>query len=352
MDWSTVNDGIEEKTDQFRKKATQVSMMSQVYERIPRDVLDALLILSSRFKAYLVGGCVRDLLLGSNPEDYDIATNVRPQQVLELFRELGWITVPKGIEYGVVSVVHPQTRREIEIATFRKEFYARDFDRRSAVVEFSDDLRDDVVRRDFTVNALAMDVHGNVVDYVGGLRDLEDGIIRFVGNPLERIREDPLRMLRAIRLAAKLGFKIEPRTLNAIQQNAELLRYVSWERIGEEIRKAAKTPRFAMFVKLLYESKLYRYAMPELEDMARCRHPSDGSPHRGETVLEHTINVIEQLDRWKADWVTKIAALLHDVGKPRCAQIIGGKLVFWRHEVVGAEIAEISLGDGGIATIS
>ncbi len=308
--------------------------------RIPFDVREAMDILRRHgYEAYLVGGCVRDLILGIEPNDYDVVTNARPEEVLTIFERLGWIVVPKGIEYGVVSVVNPVTRREIEIATYRKEFYAQEFNRRSAVVEFANSLAEDVARRDFTINALAMDENGDVIDYVGGLEDLKKGIIRFVGNPDERIREDPLRMLRALRFAAKLGFRIDPKTLEAIKRNTELIKYVSWERIGDEIVKAAKTNHFALFVKLLYETGLYKYILPELGEMARTRH-GFGEHHRGETVLEHTLEVLERLDKMHADYVTKLAALLHDVAKPITRREMGGKVTFYGHEVAGAKLAE------------
>ena len=219
------------------------------------------ILLSSGYEAYLVGGCVRDLLLGLKPYDYDIATNLHPRQVLELFSSKGYKAIPTGIQYGTVTVVVGDM--QVEVTTYRSEVYVEGRGRKP-VVSYASTLYEDVWRRDFTVNALAMDREGNIVDYVGGLRDLEDKVIRFVGEPYERIREDPLRILRALRLSAKLGFKVEENSLNAIKRYSYMLDEISWERRRDEVLKAGATTRFKDFVELLYETKVYGYVIPEL----------------------------------------------------------------------------------------
>ena len=299
-----------------------------------RDVMRVLI--GGGFEAFVVGGAVRDSVLGVEPSDWDVATNARPGTVIELFSRAGWRVVPKGVRYGVVSVVHPVVRREVEIATYRREVYVRPGDRRSLVASFSDSLYDDVARRDFTINALAADIDGNVIDYVGGLEDLRRGVIQFVGRPEERIREDPLRMIRALRFAAKLGFVIDEAGFDAIKRMAGMVRFLSRERIGEEVVKAARTPRFALFAELLYESNLYKYIIPEYDDMASVRHPVT-KWHYGETVLVHTFDTLRRADEAGLDWRVKLALLLHDTGKPYVFRETGG---FVGHEKVSAEIAK------------
>ncbi len=306
------------------------------YIRIPEPVRRVMEVLRRYgYEVYAVGGAVRDSLMGREPHDWDLATSCPPSVVMDILRREGFKVYEKGIEFGTVATNVDGT--EIEITTFRREMYREDRGRKP-IVEFSTSVEDDVRRRDFTVNALLADADGRVIDLVGGLRDLLDGVIRFVGDPAERIREDPLRMLRALRFAAKLGFEIDPASYEAIRSRWSELRRVSWERIRDEILKAAETPMFHYFVWLLYDSNLYRYVMPELEEMDRVRHAPDTPNHYGESVLEHTIDVLQRLDEIGAPPLVKIAALLHDVGKPLVAEGEVSKS-FHRHEVVGAERA-------------
>ncbi len=304
--------------------------------KIPKDVIEAMKILHSHgYQAYIVGGAVRDLLLGKSPSDYDIATDATPEEVMKIFEQHGWKAVPTGIEFGTVLVLPPSRSIKIEVTTFRKEMYKEERGRKP-IVSWAKSLREDVERRDFTINALAIDIHGNVIDYVGGVEDLRRGIIRFVGNPDERIREDPLRMLRALRFAAKLGFTIDPETFEAIKRNVEKITRVSMERIRDEILKAAETKRFHKFIELLYKSGLYRYIIPELEEMNRVRHHPETKGHHGETVFEHTLEVLKRLDEVGAHPELKIAALLHDIGKIKFGPV---SKHFHLHEVYSVEMA-------------
>jgi len=303
---------------------------------VPHSVLHVWrLLLDAGCKTYLVGGCVRDALLGIEPEDYDLCTSCTPNQVEQVLKSAGFPVYETGIEFGTVMTVVDGV--EVEITTMRREQYYYDRGRKPFVV-FTDDVYEDLSRRDFTINAIAMDIEGRIIDPFGGVDDLRRGIVRFVGAPEERIREDPLRMLRALRFAAKLGFRIDDRSWEAIRSNWRELERVSWERIRDEVLKAAKTPRFHLFAQLLYESNLYRYVMPEMGEMARVRHAPDTPNHRGETVLEHTIDALRRLDDLGAEPIVKIAVLLHDVGKPATAE---GEVSrrFHGHDRVGAEIA-------------
>ena len=183
------------------------------------------------YQALWAGGCVRDQMLGKEPKDYDVATSARPEQVRELFGHKR--TLPIGASFGVITVLGPKSAGQIEVATFRRDADYSD-GRRPDAVEFTD-AREDALRRDFTINGMFYDpVHDRVEDYVGGVEDLKKKVIRAIGNPHERIYEDKLRMLRAVRFSSTYGFEIDPATLDAIRQHAHEIKIVSGERIGAE----------------------------------------------------------------------------------------------------------------------
>ncbi len=313
-----------------RSRRVRISIPPYV-ERAMRVLID------SGFQAYVVGGAVRDLVMGYTPADYDIATDAHPESVMEMFRSAGYNVVPTGIEYGVVTVIDGEGN-ELEVATFRKEIYVEYKGRRPIVTSFSDSLEEDVYRRDFTINALAASVDGYVIDYVGGLRDIDLRLIRFVGDPDERIREDPLRMIRAIRFASKLGFSIEPSSLRAIERNTHYVTRVSRERIGQELVKAAGTGRFRLFIELIWRTGLHIYVAPFMEDMAKVTHDRRGH-HYGESVLQHTLDVLSRCDDAGASWMVKVACFLHDVGKINTREVRDGKVTFFKHDVVGSDMA-------------
>ncbi len=241
--------------------------MKKLLDQVPPPVREALRELEERgHSAYIVGGAVRDMLLGITPKDFDIATSARPNEIIKIFQEKRWIVVPKGIKYGVVLVIEPETRTEIEIATFRREVYPLDYARRNVKIEFTNRIEEDLSRRDFTINALALSPTGEILDLFGGLEDLKTGKVRFVGEPGERIREDPLRMLRAVRFAVKLGFQIAEDALRAIRDLADKILHVSRERIGEEITKALTGREPWRLPRLLQETGLLRHIFPELSE--------------------------------------------------------------------------------------
>jgi tRNA nucleotidyltransferase/poly(A) polymerase len=205
------------------------------------------------YQALWAGGCVRDQLLGRQPKDYDIATNARPEQVRKLFGHQRTLAI--GASFGVITVLGPKSAGPIEVATFRRDAGYSD-GRRPDSVEFTD-AREDARRRDFTINGVFFDpVTGEYQDYVGGRDDLQNKIVRAIGNPHERIDEDKLRMLRAIRFAATFEFELDPDTLAAIQQHAREIKIVSGERIGAEMRRMLAHPRRATAARLLRESGL------------------------------------------------------------------------------------------------
>lgn len=225
--------------------------------------LDALPILkrieSHGYEAYFVGGCVRDTLLGQPIHDIDIATSARPEEIEAIF----YHTIDIGKEHGTIIVVNHHV--PYEITTFRTEGNYSDF-RHPDSVDFVRDLREDTLRRDFTINALAFDAKGELYDFHNGQNDLENRIIRAVGNPMERFEEDALRMVRAIRFASQLGFKIDATTFEAIQQSSLLMRKIATERIRMELSKFFQGPYFKETYHLLYESNIAT-ALPLFEGM-------------------------------------------------------------------------------------
>jgi poly(A) polymerase len=255
-----------------------------------------------KFEAFLVGGCVRDLLLHRDPKDFDIATNARPEQVQALFEK----TIPVGAAFGVTVVV--QDGVQVEVATYRADGEYTD-GRRPDTVSYSKSAKEDVVRRDFTMNGLLLTppmdfkVEGvtnddwemfdgdAVVDFVGGREDINNRLIRCIGDPLDRFSEDPLRMLRAVRFAAQLGFAIEEGTMGAILLNAHNIRKVSHERVAMELFKTVSAPHAAEGVALLCRTGLIRYALPECADFAGNalerfqRFPPVGDPILGMAML-------------------------------------------------------------------
>ena len=305
------------------------------------------------FQAFWVGGCVRDVLLGREPQDYDIATDARPEQTEKLFPK----TVPVGKQFGVLLAL--EGGHEFQIATFRAEAEYQD-GRRPGVVRFSD-AREDAIRRDFTVNGLFFDPIANQLhDWVGGEADLRAKVIRAIGSPDERFGEDHLRMLRAIRLAAQLGFEIEASTAAAVQHHAEKIKVVSAERIREELLKLFAAPHAARGLDLLRDSGLMPHVFPELVPTMSCDQSPDHHPEG--TVYNHIHLMLEHLparegapreslggsethgDAGPATTLTESlpwTAILHDIAKPRTAtRGENGLIHFYGHEKVGAEMAE------------
>lgn len=280
--------------------------------------------------AWLVGGCVRDRLLGRTPLDYDVATSARPEVVRRLFRR----TVAIGERFGVVLVVESGCR--IEVVTFRSDDTYFD-GRHPSAIRYGSPV-DDARRRDFTINALLQDpVTLEVVDHVGGLADLAGGIVRAIGDPEARIREDRLRMLRAVRFAARFGFRIAPETLAAIRAAASSVTDMAAERIGEEIVKMLREGNARRAFELLADTSLLETVLPEVAALRGVAQPADRHPEGD--VWQHTLRVLAQLPAGASEPLA-LAALLHDVGKPPCAGSgDDGRPVFPDHNAVGARLA-------------
>ncbi len=280
------------------------------------------------FEAYLAGGCVRDKLLGLKPKDFDVATSARAEEVQALFAH----TVPVGVQFGVVLVVLEGT--PVEVATFRSDGPYLD-GRHPAYVRFAE-AREDALRRDFTINGMFYDpLEERVLDYVGGREDLRAGLVRAIGDPRRRFAEDRLRMLRAIRLAARLGFTVHPDTLAAIRAEAPTLATVAWERIGEEVVKILTEGGAKRAFLLLSETGLLKVILPEVEALRGVEQPPDYHPEGD--VLTHTLLLLEKLDQ--PTETLALGALLHDIAKPLCQQYQNGRITFYGHAEKGAEMA-------------
>jgi poly(A) polymerase len=279
-------------------------------------------------QAWLVGGCVRDLLLGTKPKDYDVATDARPDRLMDLFPRSGRV----GAHFGVVLV--RDAFSQVEVATFRSDHDYED-GRRPGAVHFERDPRQDVFRRDFTVNGLLMDPDtGEVLDFVDGRADLERRVIRAIGEPEARFREDHLRMLRAIRFAARLGFTIEPATFEAIRANHALILRVSAERIRDELVRILTEGGARRGFEMLDASGMLADILPEVEAMKGVEQPPEYHPEGD--VWVHTLLLLEQLRHPSA--TLALGALLHDVGKPPTFRV-AERIRFDGHVEEGVRIA-------------
>ena len=298
-----------------------------------RDTATAIVhrLQSAGFTAYWVGGCVRDYVLGREPEDYDIATNALPEQIEKLFPK----TVPVGRQFGVIVVV--EGTQECQVATFRADSDYQD-GRHPDRVSFGDP-KADALRRDFTINGLFYDpLQNQLRDWVEGEADLRAKIVRTIGDPRERFAEDHLRLLRAVRLAAQLDFEIDAKTLAAIQANVAQIRTVSAERVRDELIKLFRPPYASRGLELLRESGLLAEILPEVAWTIDCAqspdfHPEGSLYNHIRLMLAHLPEPVDPSLPW--------AVLLHDIAKPQTAQpdAVTGQIHFYGHEKVGAEMA-------------
>lgn len=303
---------------------------------IPREVkiVDALLT-QAGFQSYLVGGCVRDILLDREPKDWDIATDATPEKIQELF--------PDSVYENAFGTVGVKTDSEnpklkiIEITTFRIEGKYSD-KRHPDEVKFAKTVQEDLARRDFTVNAMALaisDDEEEIVDPFGGQADLKDGIIKTVGKPQERFGEDALRLMRAVRFATEFDFRIDFDTRRAIEECCGLLEYIAKERIRDEFVKMIMTPRAAAGIVLLEELNLLVHVLPELREGLGVGQ----NKHHIYTVFEHNVRALEYAAQQGYSLRVRLASLLHDVGKPKTKHGEGPNSTFYNHEVVGARLA-------------
>src|SRR3954467_11208216 len=281
--------------------------------------------------AYLVGGCVRDLLLGKKPADYDVATSATPDQVQQYFSQ----TYPVGAQFGVV-LVEIGNKDFVEVATFRSDVSYSD-GRHPDAVRYTESAKDDVQRRDFTINGLLLDPENDqVLDYVGGQMDLKNGIVRAIGNPVRRFEEDKLRMLRAVRFAARFGYKIENETFAAIEGLATEIKQVSRERVRDELLKMLTEGHARRAFELLDKTGLLDCILPEITRMKGVQQPPQFHPEGD--VWTHTLMLLEQLPAGVSSTLA-LGALLHDVGKPATFRVAPDRIRFDGHVEVGEKVA-------------
>ena len=297
----------------------------------------------SGYEAVWAGGCVRDELLGLEPADYDVATSARPEEVQRTFPH----TVAVGESFGVVEVLGPRrpdrSLPKVQVATFRSDGAYVDGRRPESVVYST--AAEDAQRRDFTINGMFFDpLDGRVIDYVGGQADLRAGVLRAIGDPRARFREDKLRLMRAVRMAARFDFPIEPATAAAVREMAPEITVVSAERIAEELRKMLAHRNRAWAMRQMDGLGLLRHVLPEVEAEMKGLPQGPPSAPTGD-LWQHTLTVLEVLDgpRWPApapvSFPLAFAALLHDVGKKRSAAREADKYTFHGHEHIGKRLA-------------
>lgn len=280
------------------------------------------------YEAYMVGGCIRDSLLSKNPKDYDIATSAPPSITESLFEK----TIPTGIKHGTITVLI--NNEPFEVTTYRTEGTYKD-NRHPEEVSFVTNIKDDLSRRDFTINAFAYNDKEGLKDYFNGIEDLKNKIIRTVGDSNTRFNEDALRMLRAIRFSSQLGFSIEEKTLNAIIKNKYLIKNISLERIRDELSKILLSDNPRKGFLLLKECGVLDIIIPELTPSIDF---NQRNKYHHEDVFNHSLSVLENTPK---DLTLRLAALFHDIGKPECFFLDEkGNGRFFGHNNVSSDIAK------------
>lgn len=299
---------------------------------IPDHVLSIVQTLTKAgHQAYIVGGSVRDILIGLTPKDWDITTDALPDTIQKLFPDSAYEN-----DFGTVAVkVRFEDHVEIvEVTTFRTEGNYQD-NRHPDSVEFVTDVTKDLARRDFTVNAMAMDLAGKIIDPFNGQQDLTQKLLRTVGSPEERFEEDALRLMRAVRFAMQLDFTIETQTLEAMKNLSSTLENIALERINIELTKMMMTPRAMQGFILLEEVGLLTYIMPELQEGIGCTQ----NKHHIYDVWEHLLRTMQHAVDKNMSFDLRMAGLLHDIAKPRTKEGEGIDATFHNHEIVGASMA-------------
>lgn len=317
---------------------------------IPREIISIVKNLQElNFQAYLVGGCVRDLLMGNEPKDWDIATNAKPQEIQKIFPDSAYEN-----NFGTVAV---KTRSDneklkiVEITTFRIEGKYTD-KRHPDEIRFAKTIEEDLSRRDFTCNAMALEISNpmpigrqvksqisKIIDPFGGQDDIKNKIIRAVGNSIERFNEDALRLMRAIRFAVQLNFEIEEKTFAAIKKEAGLIEMIAKERIKDEFEKIIMVKEAKNGIEMLEETGLLKYVAPEIREGIDIGQ----NKHHIYSVWEHNLRALDYAAKKNYSLEIRLASLLHDIGKPATKRGEGPDCTFYNHEIVGAKIAGLVL---------
>ena len=304
---------------------------------IPKEVLEVVEKLKENgFEAYVVGGCVRDFLRGVEPEDWDVTTSAKPEEIMKIFPKSFYEN--RFLTVTVLTESKDPKLKEIEITTFRKEAKYTN-KRHPDFVGFAKNLEEDLTRRDFTINAMALKIENGkwqIVDLFNGQKDLKEKIIRAVGDPRERFSEDALRMIRAVRFSVTLGegWKIEEKTKEAIKENAPWILAISKERIRDEFLKIIMSERAAQGIETLRELGLLKHIVPELEEGYKVTQ----NKHHIYDCYEHYLRSLDYAAKKGFNMYVRLAALFHDIGKPRTKRGEGPDATFYGHEIVGAKM--------------
>jgi poly(A) polymerase/tRNA nucleotidyltransferase (CCA-adding enzyme) len=315
---------------------------------IPKEVIQLNKQLeAANFQSYLVGGCVRDLLIGRKPGDWDIATNAKPEEIQKIFPDS--VYENKFGTVGVKTEAEDPTLKIIEITTFRKEGKYTD-KRHPDEITFAKTLEEDLSRRDFTINAMALEIQNlkiknqndkskfkniNLIDPYNGQKDLKNKLIRAVGNPEERFQEDALRLIRGVRFATQLGFSIEEKTAKAIKKQSSLIEFIAKERIRDELEKLLLSENAAKGTEKLREVGLLNYILPEIKEGFGVIQ----NKHHIYTIYEHSLRSLDYAAKNNFPLDLRLAALLHDIGKPKTKEGEGPDCTFYGHQIVSAKMA-------------
>jgi len=318
-------------------------MKESFKNKIPHDITWTLQQLQSAgYESYIVGGCVRDMMIDRDPNDWDITTNAKPDEIISVFEKTDRRVVYEN-NFGTVGIINKEREQdhpgyEIEITPYRTEGKYSD-NRRPDKVSFSNSLSEDLMRRDFTINAMAYDpINDVLVDEYNGKTDLRNSVIRTVGDANERFTEDALRIMRAVRFSAQLGFMCETKTIKAIEKHADRLASISVERIRDEFIKIVDSEHAMEGIVLLHKLGLLKHIVPELEDGIECE---QGGIHDFD-VWTHNLKSLEHGTNKDYPFYVKLSALFHDIGKPATRRKANGRgtkeWTFYGHEVVGAKM--------------
>jgi len=304
--------------------------MSNFKIKIPNDVNRILDLLNLHgYDGYVVGGCVRDSILNKIPNDWDICTNCTPEKMIDIFNSFK--VIPTGLKHGTVTVVINE--ENYEVTTYRIDGEYTD-GRHPEKVIFTSNLNEDLKRRDFTINAMAYNNKEGLIDYYNGIEDIINNKVRCVGDPLKRFNEDYLRMLRGVRFSTQLGYNLDLDTFNAIKKLSKNIRYISVERIREELNKILVSNNPSKGIKLLNNTNLLKYIIPELE---MCIGFNSYNPNHNKDGFNHILNVIDNIE---GDLILRLSALFHDIGKPQtCTLDENGIGHFYKHNLESSEIA-------------
>ena len=323
------------KMDKNEKMSQEIKDIN-IGEKIPIEVNNIINALQEEgYSAYAVGGAVRDMIMGREPQDWDIATSAKPDEIIKIF--------PDNVYENQFGTVGVKTRSEdkrvavVEVTTFREEGAYSDY-RRPDEVKFADNIESDLSRRDFTVNAMAVSINGEIIDLFGGREDIKNKIIKTVGEPEVRFQEDALRLMRAVRFASELEFNIDSQTFNAIITNADLLSKIAGERVRDEFVKiiTSQASGPAWGIVQMEKLGLLKHVVPELLEGIDVTQ----NKHHIYTVWEHNLRALDYAAKDKASFEVRLASLLHDVGKPKSKSGEGDSATFHSHEIIGARMTK------------